>query len=63
VGTIILGNHYVRASSLLWAEMEMAIRELQTNPLGDLAMVEARETDPTVIGRRMIVLDGLRKLV
>ena len=63
VGTIILGNHYVRASSLLWAEMETAIRELQTNPLGDLAMVEARETNPTVIGRRIIVLDGLRKLV
>ena len=26
-------------------------------------MVEAKETNPTVVGRCMIVLDGLRKLV
>jgi hypothetical protein len=41
VGTIIPGNHYVRASSLLWAETNLAIQELQTNPQGDVAMAEA----------------------
>ena len=62
-GTIIPGNHYVRASSLLRAETNSAIRELQTNPQGDVTMAEGEDTNPIIIGGRAIVLNALRQLV
>ncbi len=61
--TIIPGNHYVRASSLLWAETNSAIWELQTNPQGDVMMAEEDDTNLTIIGGRAIVLNALRQLL
>jgi hypothetical protein len=63
VCTIIPGNPYVRASSLLWAETNSAIQELQTNSQGDVAMAEAGETNSAIIGGCAIILNALRQLV
>jgi hypothetical protein len=62
-GTIIPGNHYVRASSLLWVETNSAIRELQTNPQGDVMMAKEEDTNLTIIGGCEIVLNALRQLL
>jgi hypothetical protein len=63
VGTVIPGNHYIRASYLLWAETKLAIQELQLNPQGDIEMAEAGETNSAIVGGRAIILNTLCQLM